>query len=172
MTAGLAAMVAIRVVVGVWFVVSAIAKLDDRPKAISATGRYWLVPHGLQGPTTTTIIVIELVLGIGLLTGLLEPWTALLAAALLLAYAIVMSVDLVHGDIHACGCGTSDSPISWRLVGRNLLAALALVVANFIGGGISVLVHSVTALTIIGLAVAVLAVTDAWRLWRGMQANG
>lgn len=64
---------------------------------------------------------------------LLTPWRAAgaaLAALLLLAYAAAMGWHRLHGRSLDCGCGGEPLPVSWALVGRNLLlAALALLAA-------------------------------------------
>ena len=54
----------------------------------------------------------------------------MLAAALLLTYAVAMAWHLAHGRVLDCGCGGAPLPLSGWLVGRNaVLAALALLVA-------------------------------------------
>jgi hypothetical protein len=172
LTADAALAICVHVAVGVWLVMSAIAKLDDTASAIAATGRYWLIPGGLEAPATAAIILIESILGVALVTGLLWPWSTILSAVLLITYAIAMSVDLVRGDVHACGCGPSQKPIGWLAVGRNLIASLALALTIPSGDGIPVLVHSALALTIIGASIAIVDVTHALREWRGTPANG
>jgi len=60
---------------------------------------------------------------------LLSPWRdwgAYLAAALLGLYALAMGLQLMHHRVIDCGCGAQAMPVSWVLVGRNvLLMALA-----------------------------------------------
>lgn len=164
--------VCIQVLVGCWFGIAAIVKVADRPRADAATERYTLVPHGLGRAVTSAIIAVEAVLCGALVTGMLVTWAAPLAAIVLIGYATAMAVDLARGDVHACGCGSSDAPIRWHLVARNLVTALALVVSSPVSSDIPVAIHSLVAATAIGVSVAIIAVATASRVWRGVATDG
>lgn len=87
------------------------------------------VPSALLPPLARALPAAE-ALTVALL---LSPWRgagAALAALLLIAYALAMAWQRLHGRVVDCGCGGAPLPVSWALVARNgLLAAVALATA-------------------------------------------
>ena len=71
----------------------------------------------------------ELLLGIGLITGVGLPVVSYGSAALLLAFSATVIINLRRGREIVCACtGVADEqPISWGLVVRNGLLILAAV---------------------------------------------
>jgi uncharacterized membrane protein YphA (DoxX/SURF4 family) len=111
-------------VLGLVLLVSGIAKRVDRrwPAAASALGApSWAV---------TPLPWVEIGLGAVLVSGLVRPLAAALAAVLLVLFSLLLAVNLARGRRPPCGCFGSRSrePISaWSLV-RNLgLLALAAI---------------------------------------------
>lgn len=117
---------AARIAVGVVLLVAGVAKLCQPawPATATAFGApAWLVPVLPWG---------EVVLGALLVAGIGLPWTALLAAGLLTAFAVVIGIRVRRGDALPCGCfgETSPQPVGFDTVLRNvLLIILALMAA-------------------------------------------
>ncbi len=117
------------VAVGMVFVLAGAAKLRHRELLAGVIANYRLLPAALVGPTALLLPPVELALGTALLLG--GHWLAALGAmALLLIFAAAMAINIRRGRSQIdCGCGRSQlrQPLSWLLVGRNVvLAALLL----------------------------------------------
>lgn len=115
-----------RVTLGVAFVIAAAAKI--------AAGRTWVdqaASGGSPRPVAAAVPWVELVLGATLTAGLAEPWPAVAAAGLLVAFTVWIVSRLIAGLHPPCGCfgALSAGPLSWWHVGRNAVL-LALAVAS------------------------------------------
>lgn len=118
------------VVLGVILLWSGVAKLADRtwPGVAEAWGVGPLLARAV-GP-------FELAIGGSLVTGVLSPWPAVIAAALLLLYTALVAQKVAgRGDAPPCACfgGVSRRPVSWATVVRNV-ALLGLAVAAAAAG--------------------------------------
>ena len=85
---------------------------------------YGLVPELLVRPAALLLPWLELATALGLMVPAWQPFAALLAAGLLLAYAAAMALSLLKGQrIADCGChfGEQRQAVSAALVWRNLL---------------------------------------------------
>ncbi len=141
-TAGLVlAVVTGAVVLGVGLVFLAAAFGHWRHRAVMAgvVGNYRLLPAWAVAPVAMLLPLVELALGIALLLApvlrVLALGAGLAAAGLLLVFALAMAVNLRRGrGFIDCGCGDPDTrqPLSWWLVGRNVLLALPLLFAGLL----------------------------------------
>lgn len=111
-------------------------KFVGHDRFLTALGDYHLLPDALGRPAAWAIPACEAALGIAWLTDSRSALAAGATAALLVAYATAMAINLLRGRVHiGCGCGfgrssRGDPTLSWWLVARNLvLAAIALVAA-------------------------------------------
>ena len=117
-----------RIALGVVLLATGAAKLrrPGWPATATAFGAPgWLVP---------LLPWAELVLGGLLAAGVGHPWTALAAAALLVAFTAAVAVRLARGEAVPCGCfgETSPEPVGADTLVRNgvLLAVGAVAVAT------------------------------------------
>lgn len=117
----------VQVVVAGWLFWTGLHKLADFSVAARQVGEYSGIPNRLARPATAFAIFAECGLATWLLASVAVALAAALSAVLLLAYATLISLDLLRGRRHACGCGGSTRPIAWWMVGRN--AGMALLVA-------------------------------------------
>ncbi len=115
------------VVLAVVFTAAAVSKLRDRPATVRS-----FADLGLAWPNTLASMVpgSELVVAVVLL---IEPgWGGVVSFGLLAAFTVVLANAIVNGRRVPCRCfgGTSDSPVSWRDVVRNLWLLLLAVTAS------------------------------------------
>lgn len=121
---------------GIVFVEAGLAKLRHRDVFPGVVANYRLLPEALVAPAAALLPPVELGLGLGLIVSVLTGggplhWFALPAAALFVAFAAAMAINIRRGRSQIdCGCGRSHlrQPLGWGLVGRNLvLAALVAI---------------------------------------------
>ena len=114
------------VLLGAVFVIAGASKL--------AAGEQWRTnARNLGAPDLAAVVVpwLELVIGALLIVQLWVPWPALAAAAMLVAFSVLLAVHLRDDDRPACACfgQWSASPIGLAHLARNaaflLLAALS-----------------------------------------------
>ena len=87
---------------------------------------------GIPGPVARVVPFIEVVVGTALAVQLAEPWPAVAAIVLLLAFTTVIVVRLLDGSRPPCACFGSRStrPLGAYHVVRNVaLLALAITAA-------------------------------------------
>jgi hypothetical protein len=118
---------------------------------------YRLFPASLIAVLTALVPAIETAVALSLLAAPARPWAAAAGAALLLAYATAIGVNLRRGRYDLdCGCaGPADRrPIAPWMVWRNFVVGAALATAGLpwsartlawtdlltVGGGLAVLV--------------------------------
>lgn len=110
---------------GAVFVVSAVAKLID-------VARWRAHANGLGVPRLVADVVpwVELVVGALVAVAVFEPVPAVAALVMLVAFTIVIVLNLRAGRRPPCACfgAWSATPISWRHVARNVVF-IALAVA-------------------------------------------
>lgn len=102
-----------------------LADLDLWRQHLAAYG----MPANAQRLAAAVVPGAEAIAGVLLLT----PWRiygAVLAASLLLLYAVAMASLRLQGRTPDCGCGGEPLPVSWALVGRNVVLAALAVLAS------------------------------------------
>jgi uncharacterized membrane protein YphA (DoxX/SURF4 family) len=115
------------VAVGVAFAAAGVFKLADGP----AWPRQ-AADMGVGRPVALVVPWVEIVIGALLAAQLFEPWPAVAAIALLVAFTVVIVLRLLDGSRPPCACFSSRSkrPLGAYHVLRNVgLLALAVVAA-------------------------------------------
>ena len=104
---------------------AALDKSRGREKFQQVLENYKLLPSVLVPPVALIIPPLEFLLALGLIAPPTHSIAAALSAALLLAYAMAIGVNLLRGRIHIdCGCSLGKKrAISWWLVLRNCVLA-------------------------------------------------
>jgi Methylamine utilisation protein MauE len=119
-----------RVCVGLILVTAAAQKFGHWRILFGVISNYRLLPRMLVAPAAALLPPTELALGLLMLAGVAQGWTALGTVLLLAVFAAAMAINLRRGRAHIdCGCGQSflAQSLSWTLVARNaVLAALLL----------------------------------------------
>ena len=114
----------IRFALGWLFLASASHKLRDMTEFRSVLATYRVLPDAVVAFAAWLVVVVELAIGVGMLWQF--PVAYLGGAALLLAYAGVMTINLARGRRFIdCGCGGATQPLSVGLVVRNVVLAIA-----------------------------------------------
>ena len=122
-----------RVILGGLFIIASLDKIvDPAAFALSIVG-YKLVGQTIALAVATVLPWVELLAGLGLLLGILPRGAALLVAALLAAFTVLVAVSMARGLDIACGCFSQDPSvghIGWRKILENsglfILAVIAL----------------------------------------------
>ena len=123
---------AIKLAIALVFIVSAIQKLKDIDTFQATVEAYDLLPHFLVTGFSIVLPVVELVTACLLLGDLSQGLYGLILAILVLSVTTTgIVVNLLRGNLDvSCGCGglEDEAPLSWGLVGRNLMLLAILLV--------------------------------------------
>jgi len=113
------------------FAAAAVSKLRTWREFPGVVQNYRLVPVAAARPVAGTLPVLEAMVAVGLVATPARPYAALAAVALLAMFSLAVAINLARGRRHIdCGCFrfALRQPLSWWLVGRNvLLIAVALI---------------------------------------------
>lgn len=118
------------------FLQAAWHKFSDYGRFLGLLADYRLLPELLLEPAARLLLLSEALCALLLVWPVSRPAGAVLAASLLLLYALAIAINLLRGRVQVeCGCGGAGQPLSWWLVLRNallLLIALACALAGSI----------------------------------------
>ena len=118
----------IRFALGWLFLAASAHKLRDMVDFRSVLATYRILPERLVAVAAWLVVGTEICIGVGMLWQLTFAYTA--GAALLLAYGAAMAINLLRGRRFIdCGCGGATQPLSVGLVLRNVVLAVAAVIA-------------------------------------------
>lgn len=139
------------------FLLAILGKLRNWTPFVGIVANYRLLPAGTEHVSAGVIVAAEALVAASLVTGIAQPLGGALGIALLLGFAVAMTIAMARGD-RTIDCGCFQSSLRQRLspilVLRNLmLAALllpllaaarpldgALPLINGIGAGITLLI--------------------------------
>lgn len=123
------------VVMGGIFLYAAGSKLIDPRPLVTIIWGYRILPAGPINLMAIYMPWLELLVGIGLLTGFKRRAAALVGAGLLVMFISALGINAVRGVNVACGCfsaSAEDVSNAWLLVLRDLpMLAAALVLLLF-----------------------------------------
>lgn len=129
------ALVTIRIILGILFLISGIGKLINGADArylveLLATEFYWLIEYA--APIVTTTSILELVLAVSLLWGKQLKWALSATLAMLIGFSSVLGHFYFQGmTVENCGCFGAfgfASGLEFTLV-RNIVLMLMTIVA-------------------------------------------
>lgn len=125
---------ALRLVLGAVFVYAAYTKLRQSWLLFALSiDSYQLLPEWAVFALARTLPLLELALGLLLITGVWLRYLSIVAAAILGLFFSVMVVSYFRGAGIDCGCFGVGEPLSAKTLARDgllLMAALALVVLS------------------------------------------
>jgi hypothetical protein len=135
---------------------------------------YRILPTYTLSAMAYLLPLLEAALGAAWLLGVAAPVTAVVTAALLAGYTVAIAINLLRGRVHiGCGCGLSasaeDQPLSWLLVGRNVML-LVVSLAAMLPAGQRALGWTDYIVLVVALLAAVLLQSAAAQLLRNGAA--
>lgn len=121
-----------RFLLGAVFIYAAVGKIADPAGFAQAIANYQILPAAMINPMALFLPWLELVCGLGLITGVGRHGSIVLVALMLAVFTLALAYSAFRGlDIH-CGCFATDgegSPRLWLDIARDLvLLSLALMV--------------------------------------------
>lgn len=120
----------LRVFLAALFASAAISKLTSLEEFYGVVRNFRLVPEGVARAIAMVLPVAELAVAVGLLVTAFAVPAAVVAAVLLLGFAVAIGINVLRGRTQIdCGCFRNGMKqrISWAMVGRNIaLTAMAL----------------------------------------------
>lgn len=103
---------AARLILGVTLLVAGIIKATDIPGTVLSVRTYQIVPWDLAPVVAWVMPILEILVGLALVTGLLTRWSALLGTlAMVVFIAGISSVWARHISLD-CGCFGNGGPLS------------------------------------------------------------
>jgi hypothetical protein len=121
---------------GLLFLLAAVHKLTAFQTFRGTLAAYQLLPTALVAPASIIVPVFEALLGAAWLLAIAPVLIAFASTALLAAYTIAITINLLRGRIHIdCGCGIAssagrDQQLTWGLVVRNSLLIITALAAT------------------------------------------
>ena len=124
-----------RLLLGTIFIYAAVGKIGDPAAFAIAIANYQILPSAWINPTALFLPWLELVCGLGLITGYCTHASTVLVALMLMLFTVALAYAAYRGlDIH-CGCFSTDggaAPRLWLDLARDLiLLSLALLVLHY-----------------------------------------
>jgi putative oxidoreductase len=117
-----------QLLLGLLFLVAALAKIVDTASLAREVHNFHLVPFWSEHLVAMTVPWIELVAGLALVLGIRARAGAWVAGALLLGFTLGIALAMARGLNFECGCfGTADGTrVGWTKLAENLgMLALA-----------------------------------------------
>ncbi|WP_309299067.1 MauE/DoxX family redox-associated membrane protein [Methylopila jiangsuensis] len=110
------------------FAGAALSKLRRTEEFFGVVRNFRILPERLARPVAAALPFVELATAAGLAVPAVAPYAAGTASGLLIVFGLAIGANVVRGRTAIdCGCFRDGlkQPLSWRLVGRNAVLALA-----------------------------------------------
>jgi putative oxidoreductase len=119
---------ALRLYVGYFFIYASVSKIPYPAQFADAIANYRLVPFWLLNPVAVILPWAELAAGLFLIIGFMPGTAAFLIGVLLVAFNVMVSINMAWGAPITCGCyDTVGEPIGFRKLFENFLMLAATV---------------------------------------------
>ena len=107
-------------------------KLRERQRFSAALAAYRLVPEGLLAAAVWLVVFAESLVVFLMLSN--PSLGMLLAVALFGGYGVAIAINMARGRSHIdCGCGDEPTPLSWRILLRNVTLVSLAVYGSYAG---------------------------------------
>ncbi|WP_162802735.1 MauE/DoxX family redox-associated membrane protein [Ornithinimicrobium avium] len=149
----------VRLSVGTLLLIALVGKVLDLRGAIKQLSAYRLLPARTSKTALAILLATELTLGTLLIMGYRESLTMVLTGLTFASFAAVMYVTLKRGLVVECGCmgRLSSSQVSWPLILRNVVIAVALIALPMAGQTLRAELFSVKAYDAAALLLPIIA---------------
>jgi hypothetical protein len=145
------------------FLVAGVSKLREHDLFLGTLSSYRLLPAWSLEPAAWMLGAAEVLVGLMLLFGMGQDVGGVLAAGLLVVFAVAMGINVMRGRTDlSCGCtpGQKGETLSWSLVLRTLLCVAPALLPAVVGMASSVSIRFE------GVACGV----TLWVLWQALRA--
>lgn len=123
------ALVLLRWVLGGLFIYAGVSKAMNTDGFIADLGRYQLLPELLVMPVAIYLPFLEILAGLGLITGIFFLGSLFLTKGMLLAFSLGLASAWLRGLDITCRCfgdGFGDLPVPWALFRNGVLFAASV----------------------------------------------
>jgi uncharacterized membrane protein YphA (DoxX/SURF4 family) len=126
----------VRVLLGSLFVIASLDKIADVHAFASSILNYKIIDEPVATLVATILPWLELMCGLGLITGIYPKTSALLVTAMLVAFTALVASAMLRGLDISCGCFTQDpsaDKIGWLKIFENcgmILLGVYLILAK------------------------------------------
>ncbi|WP_291367177.1 MauE/DoxX family redox-associated membrane protein [Acetobacter sp. UBA5411] len=148
--------------VGIMFLVAGVSKLREHDLFLGTLSSYRLLPAWSLEAAAWGLGAAEVLVGLMLLSGVGRGVGGVVAAGLLVLFAVAMGINVMRGRTDlSCGCtpGQKGETLSWSLVLRTLGCALPALLPVMAGAA-----HSIS-VQLEGVACGV----ALWVLWQALR---
>jgi len=135
-----------RMVIGTIFIAAAIPKLADPKSFALVIANYKLIPPSAGLVMATLIPWMELLAGLGIITGYYIRGSAFVLIGLLVVFLFAIMAGILRGLDISCGCFTLDPAagrIGWQKVAENVLMVAFLFLVYLYPSGVREPEHAV-----------------------------
>ena len=116
---------AVRLILGVTFIYASYHKILAPAEFAKVVYGYGLFPHNTINLIAITIPFIELISGIALITGIFTRSASLIIMGMLIAFIMVISINIIRGHEFDCGCFSfatnQNANSAFYILGRNII---------------------------------------------------
>jgi hypothetical protein len=169
---------AVSLALGLLLIGAAWHKLASGRQFAAVVEDYRLLPRVLAPSIARTLPALEVLLGLGWISGIVIPMVAPATAVMFGIYTLAIAINLLRGRVHiSCGCGlggatNENQPLSWVLVLRNLLlmAASLMPLAPVIGRSLGLMDWFVLSLALLAAGILYVAASQLLRNQAGIRS--
>lgn len=128
----------LQLLIGVLFFTTAINKLQNISRHISIINSYEILPSQFSKIFLICDCLIQLSICVSLILGWNVFIFSIIACILLLVYTLAIIINLSRKNKINCGCGglIGDHQISWKMVYRNVLLGIFIVIIGQFAKGV------------------------------------
>ena len=122
----------LRLILGGIFIYASIGKIVNPHEFAKNISHYHLVPFGLENTIAIFLPWLELIIGIGLVTGFMVDGSVVLSMSLLVMFIVAISSAILRGYNIDCGCGLKEGELvgTQKLLENSLLFISGLLILN------------------------------------------
>ncbi len=111
-----------RILLGLIFIYASYDKIMDPGQFARDINNYHIVPFGFENSIAIFLPWLELLLGLGLITGLFLDGSSVFCGGLLIIFILIIFQAILRGFNIECGCGLKEGEmVGWSKILENLV---------------------------------------------------